>query len=113
MVLYGFASLRLPTICRNYLAVKEIIKEYLREFLNSFNTENEAKSYISYLNTRLVRFLVFIACCGQHLNNDYTWRFVPDPGTFDHIFTDQELYQKYGLTPDEIAIIESVIKERK
>jgi len=30
-----------------------------------------------------------------------------------HIFTDAELYKKYGLTPEEINIIESVIKERK
>lgn len=45
--------------------------------------------------------------------NKETWRFVPDPGKFDHIFTDQELYKKYNLTDDEINIIESVIKERK
>ena len=32
---------------------------------------------------------------------------------FDHIFTDQELYEEYNLTDEEINIIESVIKERK
>lgn len=30
-----------------------------------------------------------------------------------HIFTDQELYEEYNLTDEEINIIESVIKERK
>ena len=45
--------------------------------------------------------------------NDETWRFVPKPEAFDHIFTDQELYKKYNLTDEEINIIESVIKERK
>lgn len=45
--------------------------------------------------------------------NNYDWRFVPDPGAFDHIFTDEELYKKYNLTDDEIKLIESVIKERK
>lgn len=44
---------------------------------------------------------------------DEAWRFVPDPGAFDHIFTDDELYKKYNLTQDEIDLIESVIKERK
>lgn len=41
------------------------------------------------------------------------WHFVPDPESFDHIFTDAELYKKYNLTLEEINIIESVIKERK
>ena len=30
-----------------------------------------------------------------------------------HIFTDQELYEEYNLTDEEINIIESVIKGRK
>lgn len=29
------------------------------------------------------------------------------------MFTDQELYEEYNLTDEEINIIESVIKERK
>ena len=45
-------------------------------------------------------------------SNDW-WRFVPAPKAFDHIFTDQELYEEYNLTSEEINIIESVIKERK
>lgn len=45
--------------------------------------------------------------------NERGWRFVPDPGECDHIFTDAELYEKYNLTEEEINIIESVIKERK
>ena len=31
----------------------------------------------------------------------------------ENIFTDQELYEEYNLTDEEINIIESVIKERK
>jgi translation elongation factor P/translation initiation factor 5A len=34
-------------------------------------------------------------------------------GENKHIFTDQELYEEYNLTDEEINIIESVIKERK
>lgn len=77
------------------------------------NSEDECRSFISYINTRLIRFLILGSIVASSLRNTETWRFVPDPGAFDHIFTDQELYQKYGLTDDEIAIIESVIKERK
>jgi hypothetical protein len=60
-----------------------------------------------------VRFLVTLGMCASSVRNEETWRFVPDPGAFDHIFTDEELYKKYNLTEEEIAIIESVIKERK
>ena len=51
--------------------------------------------------------------CRNSVDNNESWSFVPDPGAFDHIFTDDELYKTYGLTPDEIKVIESVIKERK
>lgn len=76
-------------------------------------TEDACKSFKSYIDTKLVRFLVALGLCASSTRNVETWRFVPDPGAFDHIFTDQELYQKYGLTQEEISIIEFVIKERK
>lgn len=80
--------------------------------LKYFDTEDECKSFISYMNTKLVSFLYYIGCCGTTLTREF-FRFVPDPVNFDHIFTDEELYQKYALTEEEITIIESVIKERK
>lgn len=82
-----------------------------------FSSDNvdECKYFISYCYTRLVRYLLSLSLCGLTgiaTKNEW-WRFVPDPGPFDHIFTDKELYDKYNLTQEEIAIIESVIKERK
>ena len=80
----------------------------------SSNIEDEALSFVSWINSKFVRFLVMArASVMTGILNDYCWRFVPDPGAFDHIFTDEELYKKYNLTPEEINIIESVIKERK
>ena len=81
----------------------------------SFSSDNliECESFNSYIDTKFVRFLVMIGFCTTGCFKDETWRFVPDPGKFDHIFTDAELYKKYNLTDEEIAIIESVIKERK
>lgn len=80
--------------------------------LMTFDTYSEANSLVSYLDTKLVRFLISCSCVGAGLTMEF-FRFVPDPGKFDHIFTDQELYKKYNLTDEEINIIESVIKERK
>lgn len=77
------------------------------------DNENEIKSFISYINTKLVAFLMLITLNGLIVINNETFRFVPAPEAFDHIFTDQELYEKYNLTAEEINIIESVIKERK
>lgn len=80
------------------------------------DSEDECKSIMSYFSTRLIRFLMLLSVHGQHIFSQVDmsiFRFVPDPGAFDHIFTDEELYKKYNLTPDEISIIESVIKERK
>lgn len=77
------------------------------------DNENEIKSFVSYINTKLVAFLMLITLNGLIVINNETFRFVPAPEAFDHIFTDQELYEKYNLTAEEINIIESVIKERK
>ena len=73
----------------------------------------EIKNFISWMYSKFVRFLLLINIGTLTFLTDESWRFVPDPGAFDHPFTDRELYEKYGLTDDEIAIIESVIKERK
>lgn len=74
---------------------------------------HQCLSFKSYVDTKFTRFFVAIAVCASSVRNKETWRFVPDPGKLDHIFTDEELYKKYNLTDEEINIIESVIKERK
>jgi len=74
---------------------------------------NAVLSAKSYYETRLIRFIIRCGLASSTLSSQENWRFVPDPGTFDHIFTDEELYKKYNLTQEEINIIESVIKERK
>lgn len=105
----------------NFLGKCAVTQSLLEEQTFSHNytvifsalTFNECENFVSYINTKLIRFLLYCGRCGNSVTNKETWRFVPDPGPFDHIFTDEELYQKYNLTPDEINIIESVIKERK
>ena len=79
------------------------------------DTNEECNYFKSWAYTRFVRFLLSLSLCGlTGIATSNEWRrFVPDPGAFDHIFTDEELYKKYNLTDEEINIIESVIKERK
>lgn len=78
----------------------------------SSNVESEIDSFISYLETKFIKFLVLSGMNASSIYNNYTFRFVPTPDAFDHIFTDDELYKKYNLTDEEISIIESVIKSR-
>ena len=80
-----------------------------------FNSDSMFKieSFLSYAYTKFVRFLIFNSICGLSVvTSDTWWRFVPDPVAFDHLFTDEELYKQYNLTPDEIEIIEGTIAER-
>lgn len=96
-----------------YITTSSDKKNEDTSFLNSFDTEDEAKSYISYLETKFIRFMFLLAKTSLHMQSDNAWNFIPNPGSFDHIFTDDELYKKYNLDQDEINIIKSVIKERK
>ena len=80
-----------------------------------FSSDNlaECKSFDSYINTKFVRFMILMRYCRNSVNNNESWSFVPNPGVFDHIFTDDELYNKYGITEDEQKVINSIIKDRK
>lgn len=82
---------------------------YITLFAGDYDSVRSADSYFK---CKLVWWLVVRFFGGSGLSTR-SFKFVPDPGAFDHIFTDDELYKKYNLTQDEINIIESVIKERK
>ena len=75
---------------------------------NVFKSYEEACNCMIYLKTRFVRFLLQQIITGQHLSAD-KFRFVPLQD-FTKPWTDAELYAKYGLTDEEIAFIESMIK---
>ncbi|CAG4931758.1 Eco57I restriction-modification methylase domain-containing protein [Acidithrix sp. C25] len=78
-------------------------------FVGPFDTQAEADSAFSFMRTRLVRFLISLRKISQHaMKSVYTW--VPQQ-TWDRTWTDEELYAKYGITEDEQAYIESMVKE--
>ena len=68
----------------------------------------EGKRVESYLRTRLVRFLISIRKPAQHVFSSM-YRWVPVQ-PWDQTWTDADLYKKYGITKNEIAFIESMIR---
>lgn len=68
----------------------------------------EAERVASYLRTRLARFLVSLRKPAQHVFRGM-YRWVPVQ-PWDQIWTDAALYEKYGITKDEVAFIESMIR---
>jgi len=80
-------------------------QSYLFVYVNS---RKAAESVESYVRTRFVRFLVSLRKITQHATRS-TYLWVPQQ-TWDRAWTDEALYKKYGLKPDEIAFIESVVR---
>ena len=80
------------------------------------NSELEAKSFLSWLDSKFVRFMlaINISKLSNIMCNNF-FRFVPAPpsGKFDHIYTDEELYKAFNLPQKYIDVIEAVVKERK
>lgn len=71
-------------------------------------SQAEAESIQSYYRTRFFRFLVSLRKITQHATHS-TYQWVPMQ-TWDRTWTDADLYQKYGITDEEIAFIESMIR---
>ena len=73
-----------------------------------FTTEAEAKNFGAYLRTKFVRLLVSLRTNTQDL---YSERFAFVPRLpMDREWTDEMLYKMYGITKNEIAFIDSMIR---
>jgi hypothetical protein len=72
-------------------------------------SEEEAALFAKYLRTRFVRFLVSLRKSTQHATNN-VYAFVPDL-PMDRVWTDQELYARYGITEQEQAHISETVAE--
>lgn len=72
------------------------------------NSYTETYNIAQYIQTRFFRFLVLLK--KNTLNAPRgVYQFVPIQN-FNEEWTDEKLYQKYNLTTDEIAFIESMVK---
>lgn len=76
--------------------------------LSTFEKEEDCRNMLLYLKTRFVRALIGMATSTQQMSKA-NFRFVPLQD-FSKPWTDAELYAKYGLSEEEIAFIESMIK---
>ena len=76
--------------------------------IGPFVNEQIATNVISYITTKLFRFLVMLKKNTQSAT-PAVYQFVPCQD-FSKPWTDEELYAKYGLTDEEINFIESMIK---
>lgn len=71
-------------------------------------SKEECLNIISYIRTKLFRYLVLIKKKTQNAPRD-VYQFVPLQD-FTHPWTDEMLYEKYNLSGEEIANIESMIR---
>lgn len=76
--------------------------------IGPFDTREEAESALSYLNCRLTRFLILLHKPSQDATRK-VYTFVPAQ-TWDRLWTDADLYERYGLTKDEIAFVEKIVR---
>ena len=73
-----------------------------------FFTEIEALNFDKYLKTKFARFLLRQAISSLNVTRE-CFRFVPNED-FTQEWTDEKLYQKYGLTVEESNVIEHSIR---
>ena len=76
--------------------------------IGTYESMERAENVISYIKTRFFRFLVMLKKNTQSATQQ-VYQFVPLQD-FSHPWTDEMLYKKYGLTDEEIAFIESMIR---
>jgi hypothetical protein len=73
-------------------------------------SESEARHLAAYMRTRFVRFLVSLRKITQNITRD-SYAFVPLL-PMNRVWTDEDLYGRYGITSSEAAFIESLIADR-
>ncbi len=76
--------------------------------IGPFATEKRCQNVMSYIKTRFFRFLVLLKKPSQDAMRG-VYQLVPQQD-FDEEWTDEKLYRKYGLTAEEIAYIEKMVR---
>jgi site-specific DNA-methyltransferase (adenine-specific) len=76
--------------------------------IGPFRSKKECSNVISYISTRFFRFVVLQKKPSQNATRK-VYDFVPVQD-FTEPWSDEKLYKKYGITKDEAAFIESMIR---
>ena len=85
------------TVCTETYLIVDFVKNNI-----------EGQNLISYMATRFFRFMMSLIKNTQNISKG-VFAFVPVQD-YSKSWTDEELYAKYGLTDEEIAFIESMIR---
>ena len=78
--------------------------------MGPFGSELECNNVASYIKTKCFRFMVLMINNTQHTTKK-VYRFVPQQD-FSKVWTDEALYEKYGIDDQEQLFIDSLVKER-
>lgn len=76
--------------------------------IGPLDSQNQAESVLSYLSCRLTRLLILLHKPSQDTTRK-VYTFVPTQD-WTRLWTDADLYAKYGLSEDEITFIEKVVR---
>lgn len=77
-------------------------------YIGPFDSKAEAESVLSYLSCRLTRLLILLHKPSQDTTRK-VYTFVPIQ-EWTRRWTDEDLYAKYGISGEEIAFIEKVVR---
>ena len=82
-----------------------------------FTSDNieECKSCYTWINSKFTRFFILITLSNMRIMNACQFRFVPCPpnNSFDHLYTDEELYDWFNLPEEYRVVIDSILRDRK
>ncbi|ANL87052.1 Eco57I restriction-modification methylase domain-containing protein [Rhizobium phaseoli] len=76
--------------------------------IGPFDSRAETESALSYLSCRLTRLLILLHKPSQHVTRK-VYTFVPTQD-WTKRWTDADLYKRYGISDEEIAFIEKVVR---
>lgn len=76
--------------------------------IGPFDSKSEAESVLSYLTCRLTRLLILLHKPSQDTTRK-VYTFVPTQN-WTQLWTDADLYAKYGLNDEEITFIEKIVR---
>ncbi len=77
--------------------------------IDSYSNETQAINMSKYARTRFFRFLLSLRKLTQNITSS-CYAFVPDL-PMDQEWTDERLFERYDITPDEQDFIKSLVKE--
>jgi len=104
----GSDSFPHPILGKPFVGEPGSISSWTYLYIGPFKNRGEATNVVSYISTRLFRFLVLLRKSTQHATRS-VYTFVPNQD-FSKSWTDEELYSKYKLTQGEIAFVESMVR---